>query len=213
MVVARSRITQAKLETGARVVRLSGPTSDAAIVDALRAGHSAGAAALFDRYHDHVRRVLVHVLGPDSDLADLAQEVFVAAIASIGRLENPDALRAWLGSIAVFTARARIRQRRRWRILELVPHERLPEREQMRASPEVDEAVRATYRVLERMGKDDRIAFALRFIDGMELSQIAEHCRVSLSTIKRRLTKATERFERLARREASLHEWLDGGGS
>jgi RNA polymerase sigma-70 factor (ECF subfamily) len=179
------------------------------VVAALREGRAAGASALFDLHHAHVRRVLVRVLGSDADLADLVQEVFLNAIASIGGLDNPDALRAWLGSIAVFTARARIRQRSRWRILELVSHEQLPDREQAQAPPEIDEAVRATYRVLERMGDDDRVAFALRFIDGMELTELATHCRVSLSTIKRRLARASARFEKLARHEPSLLEWLE----
>jgi RNA polymerase sigma-70 factor (ECF subfamily) len=192
-------------------VRLRGPETDAAIVQALRAGHPAGAAALFDRYHEHVRRVLVHVMGPDPDLGDLVQEVFVAAMDSIGGLDRAESLRGWLGSIAVFTARARMRQRRRSRILQFLPQEEMPEPAREPNEPEIDEAVRATYRVLERLPVDERIVFALRFVDGMELADIAASFQTSVSTIKRRLAKARSRFEKLARREPSLVEWLEGG--
>jgi RNA polymerase sigma-70 factor (ECF subfamily) len=192
-----------------RVARLRAPDSDAVIVKALRARHSAGAAGLFDRYHAHVRRVLLHVLGPDQELADLVQEVFLTAIDSIDKLDDPDSLRGWLGGIAVFTARARMRRRTRWRILELWPSDELPEVEGVSPEPEMDQALRATYRVLERLPADERIAFALRFIDAMELTDVARTCGVSLSTIKRLLGKAQDRFQKLARREPSLVEWLE----
>jgi RNA polymerase sigma-70 factor (ECF subfamily) len=193
-----------------RVARLKTPDSDAVIVKALRARHSVGAAGLFDRYHLHVRRVLLHVLGPDPELSDLVQEVFAHAIASVFHLEDPSSLRGWLGSIAVFTARARMRRRSRWRFLELLPNHDLPEVEHCAAPPEIDEAFRAAYRVLERLPVDERIAFALRFIDGMDLAEIANSCGTSRSTAKRRVGKARARFEKLALREPSLVEWLEG---
>jgi RNA polymerase sigma-70 factor (ECF subfamily) len=194
-----------------RVARLPPPDSDLAIVKALRGRHSAGAAGLFDRYHVHVRRVLLHVLGPDPELSDLVQEVFVTAIDSIAKLDEPSSLRGWLGGIAVFTARARMRRRTRWRILEFRPSEDLPEVEQVSTPPEVDEALRATYRVLGKLPTEERIAFALRFIDGMELTEVAEASGVSLSTIKRTLARAQYRFQKLAEREPSLGDWLRRG--
>lgn len=196
-----------------RVVRLPATMTDASIVRAVASGEPAGAAALFDRYHVHVQRVLVHVLGPDSELSDLVQEVFLTAMRSIAKVTDPSSLRAWLGTIAVFTARACVRRRARFRIFQFLPNDELPEVEHEPVPYEVDEALRATYRVLERMPVDERIAFALRFIDGMDLGEVATACEVSLSTIKRRLAKAEERFARLAAREPSLVDWLEGDGS
>jgi RNA polymerase sigma-70 factor (ECF subfamily) len=181
--------------------------SDPVIVRAVAARQPAGAAALFDRYHGHVRRVLLHVLGPDTELADLVQEVFLVAMNSMDRLTEPTSLRGWLGSIAVFTARARMRQRTRWRIFQLFPTDELPEVEHETAPPEVDEALRATYRVLLRMPEEERTLFAHRFIDGMELSEMARAAEVSLSTIKRRLLRAEARFSAIAEREPSLEDW------
>jgi RNA polymerase sigma-70 factor (ECF subfamily) len=159
--------------------------------------------------HDaHVRRVLLHVLGPDAELEDLVQEVFVVAMGSLERLADPRALRGWLGSIAVFTARARVRKRARARLCQLMPEGELPEVEQEPLAPEVDEALRATTRVLDRMPQDDRLLFVRRFVEGMELAEIAKVDEVSLSTIKRRLSRAAARFSSLASREPSLEEWL-----
>ena len=74
------------------------------------------------------------------------------------------------------------------------------------------EALRATYAVLEKLPADERIAFALRFVEGLELTQVAEACAVSLATIKRRLAKAEARFLALAGRQPALEPWLSGGG-
>lgn len=190
------------------VTRLPLLGSDVAIVAAIRAQQASGGAALYDRYQTHVRRVLLRVLGPDLDLDDLVQDVFIAAIDSIHRLETPDALRSWLASIAVFTARAEIRRRTRSRWFPLFSSDDMPEVEAPISTPEVDEALRATYRVLGKLSTDERIAFALRYIDGMELVEMASACRVSLSTVKRRLWRAQKKFTTIARTYPELGDWL-----
>ena len=187
--------------------------SDRAIVAAMRAGNPAGGAALYDRHRGHVRRVLVRVMGPDTELDDLMQDVFIAAVDSIERLDDPEALKAWLARIAVFTARGEIRRRTRRRWLSLMPPEDLPETPVSGAEAETLEAARATYRVLSKLPADERIAFALRFVDGMELIEVADACQVSLATIKRRLSRAQQRFASMASRYEELAEWCAGRGS
>lgn len=154
--------------------------------------------------------MLVRVLGPDPEIPDLLQDVMVSALGSIHRLGDPRALRAWLTQIAVFTARVRIRRRTRWRFMRFVAPEELPERGVEPHDALATETLRATYRVLERMGSDERIAFALRFIDGMELTEVAQASRVSLATVKRRLNRAHTQFQELAKSEPALAEWLGG---
>lgn len=191
-----------------RVVRL--PDSDASVARAIRSGDPAGAVQLFDRYYGHVRRVLLHVLGPDAELTDLVQEVFISAMSSIERLREPAALKSWIGAIAVHTARRRLRDRKRSRLFLLFPSDALPEKMDTRvAEPEVGEAARAVYRVLDSLSTEDRLVFALRFIDSREIAEIAVVCESSASTVKRRLARATQRFARLARREESLAEYLE----
>jgi RNA polymerase sigma-70 factor (ECF subfamily) len=187
--------------------------SDRAVVAALRAGQSSGGAALYDRHHAYVRRVLTRVLGPDAELHDLVQDVFVLAIDGIDRLEDPDALRSWLAGISVHRARAEIRRKTRSRWFPLFAREDLPELEAPISTPEVDEAVRATYGILSKLSTDERIAFALRFIEGMELVEVAEACQISLATTKRRLARARSKFENSARTYPELASWLARGDS
>jgi RNA polymerase sigma-70 factor, ECF subfamily len=195
---------------GGNVRHLPIPDTDAALVEALRAGRPGASAALFDRYGVHVRRVLVRVLGADREIADLMHEVFVQVLESVHRLEDVRAFKGWITSVAVFTARGRIRRRSRWRLMRLMSPAELEEVESPSATPEMAEAVRCTYKVLAQLPADDRIAFALRFIDGMELTEVAGACRVSLATIKRRLSRAQQQFFTEAQKYPELAPWLQG---
>lgn len=177
----------------------------------LQAREEGALAVLFERYGAHVQRVLVRTLGVDAELADLVQEVFLQVLQSVHKVEDADRLQAWITSVAVFTARGwiRARQRRRWLSFFEMPSHAEP------AAPHADdatrEAARSTYRVLDRLSADLRLPFALRYIDGMELTEVAAACEVSLATIKRRLAKAEALFVRLAQREPALQPWLEGG--
>jgi RNA polymerase sigma-70 factor (ECF subfamily) len=193
------------------VIRLGLFESEQALVAAIRAGEPTGGAALYDLHHDYVRRVLMRVIGPDGHLEDLIQDVFVAAIEGIERLEDPQALRSWIAGIAVNVARAELRKRTRTAWLRFLPGSWLPELEAVVSSPELDEAVRAAYRVLGHLQVEERIAFALRFIEGMELSEVASSCQTSLATTKRRLHSARKKFENMASTYPELAPWLQGG--
>jgi RNA polymerase sigma-70 factor (ECF subfamily) len=184
---------------------------DAALVDAFRRGDPGARAAFYDRYADHVHRVLYRLLGFDRDLADLHHDVFVRALGSLPRLSDPSALKGWLTMIAVHVAHSAITRRRRKSWLWFLPGDELPEVDAATASGEVLDALRATYAVLDTLPVDERIAFALRFIDGMELTEVAAACDTSLATIKRRLARASDRFAAEARKHPVLESWLEGG--
>jgi RNA polymerase sigma-70 factor (ECF subfamily) len=185
---------------------------DTALVEGLRAGHPGAVAAFYDRFAPHVHRVLARVLGADRELSDVHHDVFVRALGSAKDISEPAALKAWITQVAVFTARTCIQKRsRRW-WLRLLPPDEVPEQEAPPTpSGEVNEALQATYQVLDKLPADERIAFALRFVDGMELTEVAQGCGVSLATIKRRLARAEDRFLAMARRQPALKDWLEGG--
>lgn len=174
----------------------------------LREGSPTAGRDLVDAYGGYVRKVLMRMLGPDRDLDDLAQDVFVLALESLHKLENPHALRGWLAQIAVFRARRCLRGRKQWRILRFFAPEEMPPGRASTPDFEASEALRAAYRLLASLHVDERIAFALRFVEGMELAEVAAACRVSLATAKRRLARAEARFVELARHEPALAEWL-----
>jgi len=186
-------------------------TDDAWLLRALHEGDPQAPALLFRRFSAHVERIVTRIFGADADVSELVNETFFRGIERIRRVADPRALRAWLTSIAVLVARERFRHRRRRRWLRLPGHGQLPEVEAPNASVEVVDAVRRVYRVLETMPAAERIAFAFRFIEGMELAEVASACGVSLATVKRVLSRAEDRFVALGRRDPVLRERLEGG--
>jgi RNA polymerase sigma-70 factor (ECF subfamily) len=191
-----------------RLLRLPLPESDAALVAAVRAGRDEAREEVVRRCAPDVERILYRVLGPDPDLEDLCHEVFVAAFVALEQLREPQALRSWLVSIAVRKARKLIARRKRWSFIRSVAPSELPEPEAATTSAEVSDALRSTYRILGQLPVDDRIAFALRQVDGMELTAVAEATDVSLATAKRRILRARQRFVQLARKNEVLAPWV-----
>ncbi len=187
---------------------------DTALVAGLRAGEAWARAALFDRYALHVERILRRVLGHDrnTDFSDLIHDAFVQALASIDGLRDAEALLAWMQTIAARTAYRAIRARRVRRWLCFWEPEELPEVLVDGIEPDVLEAHRHTYLILDALPSSERVTFALRHIDGMELAKVAAVLDVSLATAKRRLARAEQRFARAAERDPVLRPWLEEGG-
>jgi len=187
---------------------------DGALLAGVRAGNPLAMAALYDRYVGDVRRILLHTLGPRLDLADLIQDVFVGVLTSVRSVREAGALRGWLFQVTVRTARKHLRSStRRWWLrlwpegdeLELQPAAMLEET--------ASEAVQATFRILSGMVAEDRLVFSLRYVSGLELSEMAEACDMSLSTLKRRLWRAEKRFFTEARSDETLQHWARGDES
>jgi RNA polymerase sigma-70 factor (ECF subfamily) len=193
------------------LIALPIPEGDEALVAALRAGHPLARAALFDRHAQRVRRVLLRVLGPDQELPDLVHDVFITALTTLGRLDDPRAVGSFVTGIAIRHARALIRKRARRRILRFVAPEELHDEPGPSGGEQHHDAVRALYRVLAAMPADERIVFALRFADGMELGEVAVACGVSRATVCRRLARAERRFAERARGSVELRPYLEEG--
>ena len=143
------------------------------------------------------------------------QETYTLALASIDALKDGSALKPWLFGIATRTARKvlRTRSRRRW-LRYFIDDEDEARHEPLAVGPDAEavQTLRAVYSILDRLSVDDRIAFSLRFIEGLELEELAETCGVSLATTKRRLRRAQDRFLLAAKRNAMLLERLEQGG-
>jgi RNA polymerase sigma-70 factor (ECF subfamily) len=186
-------------------------TDNAALVAALIRGDAAAWVELVDRFGPDVERLVAGALGVDSDLADIVQDVFVRVMERVHQLRDPGALKSWIASVAVFAARGHIRRRRRWRWIRFLAPADIPDVPAATSNPESHALVSSTYRLLDTLPENERLAFSLRFIAEMELTEVASACGVSLATIKRRLSRAEEHFLEGARLDPSLSERIERG--
>ena len=140
----------------------------------------------------------------------LANNVLWVAWQRLSDLPEDTRFGAFLGGVCVNVARNRLRsrRRRRWLVFSDVGADAEP----AAADPsDAREALRATYAVLATMDLDLRICFALRYIDGCELTEVARLTEVSLATIKRRLVKADAAFLKSAQMHGVLSSWVAAG--
>lgn len=187
---------------------------DGALVAGIRAGNGLAMATLYDRYVADVRRVLMHTLGPRLDLADLVQDVFVNVLTSVHTLREPEALRGWLFQVTVHTARKHLRSRsRRWWLSLWPQGDEIDTQPAAMLEESASDAVQATFGILAKMPAEDRLIFSLRYVTGLGPTEMAEACEMSLSTLKRRLARAEQRFYAEARHHAALRELVEEGGA
>jgi RNA polymerase sigma-70 factor (ECF subfamily) len=193
------------------VTPLTFARGDDDLIDALRAGHPGAAAVFYDRYAGSVHRTLQSVLGRDAEIPDLLQDVFIRAIDRISELEHLDQVRSWLTTIAVFTARAHIRRQTRRKWLFLFSPDQTKQNHLEPPSSDARRALRETYKTLDTLPANERIAFVLRIIEGMTLPEAAEAAGTSLATFKRRLSRAEKKFLDRVRERPLLQQWLQEG--
>lgn len=190
--------------THAKVIELR-VSDESALVGSARAGDRRAFEVLFSRELPNVVRLLSRLVGHDAEIPDLSNEVMVLGWKRVR--SGTEALRfgAFLSGVCVYVARNHLRskRRRRWLVFgEPEADAPVADRQEPR------EALAATYAVLNTLDADARLAFALRFIDGRELTEVAQVMGVSLATAKRRLREAEEAFVKKARAQPALEAWV-----
>jgi RNA polymerase sigma-70 factor (ECF subfamily) len=202
-------MTAPSQRASANVLHLSRVPSLAA---RLHGGVPGAAAELFDRHAAAVERAVQGVLGFDAEVDDVVQDAFVAALRGIaGFRGDSSSLGAWVRGIAVRLALKKLRWRRTWRWLGRRGSDEL----HSLIAPtdtETQAALVRVYAVLERLPSLERAAFGLRFVEGLQLTEVAEALGISLATTKRRLLDARARFERIAASDSLLREWIEPEG-
>lgn len=185
-------------ELRASTVSGSGPT-DAALVVAARARESWAQEALFARHAGRLLGLAQRMLGSRDEADDLLQDAFVRALSRLHTLENPQAFAAWVTTIVVHGAQKRLRRRRLLVRLGIRTQEpRDPDLTiSPNAPPEVALQLRAVYATIRELPAEERIALVLRRVEGLELTEIAAHMKLSLATVKRRLASAEKHFKDL----------------
>lgn len=180
---------------------------DAELVRLVSEQQPAAVAELFDRFAGLVRGTLARTLGNSIDIDDLTQDTFITVVRRMHTLRDTSALRSFVVSVAVRTARNELRKRAIRRFVGLEDAVNLPVVGPRDAA--LVEGIRHVYEALDQMSADARLAFVLRHIEGYELGETATACGCSLATIKRRLARAEARFEAIARNDPALRGFLD----
>lgn len=182
--------------------------SDAALALQLQAGTPGAARAVWERYSPLVRRILSRALGPERDVEDSLQEVFLCLFNKAPELRNPAALRAFIVSIAIRTLRHEIRRRKLRSWLRLDGNSAAQDLRSVNPDPDAREALTRFYALLDRLNTRDRSVFVLHVIEGMDVETVASALQVSVPTIRRCFARAREKIALLAGRDPMLVDYV-----
>jgi RNA polymerase sigma-70 factor (ECF subfamily) len=158
-------------------------------------GQRTAQADFYQRYRSEVARTVHKVLGPNADLEDVVQDVFVEVFRSIDRFKGDSKITTWLYRVCVNVALQKIRRHRRRPEGHAAPegdgpvHSETPLRELERK-----ESSRIVYEILETLAPKKRVVFILHEIAGLEAKEISEIVGANVLTVRTRLHYARKEF-------------------
>jgi RNA polymerase sigma-70 factor, ECF subfamily len=178
---------------------------DEVLVQAARAGDRQACQAIWKKYAALVQRLVWRFFGPGPDHPDVCQEAFLRVFKRLKELREPAALPGFIMGITLGVARNEARRRRIRAIVGLSsPEEEWPASTQPGEQNEARESLRALYRLLGQLGAEDRSLFTARFVEKMEMSDVASVHGISLSTAKRRVARLVLRINLRMKSEPAL---------
>lgn len=182
-------------ELGERQRRVQEP-EDAVLVGRALDGDRWAEEALYRRHVDAVAAMAARLLGRRAEAEDVVQDTFVVVLEQLGDLREPRQFRSWLLKVAVHQAHRRFRRRRLRKALGLdrqIDDTRLAVLAKSGNDPEVVSELARLDAALARLPAQPRIAWMLRYVEGMRLAEVASACGCSLATAKRRIARADAR--------------------
>jgi len=184
-------------------------TSDADLARALVAREPWAIAETWHRFSPMVLVMAERCLGSKSDAEDIAQEVFYRVFRKAKTLRDPTCLRSFIYSFAIRTLRTELR-RRRLRSWLLFEPEVPAELGTSTLNVESRDHLRRFHALLDRLTPRDRLVFILRRMESMTMEETARHLDISVSTVKRSMTQASNRLSRWIEADPGLAGLLDG---
>ena len=191
------------------------PAADTPLVELVKQARDGNRWAfdqLIDRYQGDIHRMIYYRIRARMDAEDLTQDVFIRAFRSISRLREPDRFRSWLFRIAVNRVNDYLRKKRVRSIFKSSDEspDIQPEATQVQEQPEALEQVlkedfwRQVGRIAKKLSKMEREVFMLRFLDNLNINEIAQTLKKSESTVKTHLYRALAKFKK----EKALRQFL-----
>jgi len=155
-------------------------------------------AVLYRAHERTVMRWAARLGGPDIDVEDVVQDVFLVAKRRLASFEGPGSVKTWLFRTTekIVLAARRKGRLRRWlsRSSEAAAAAMGAPRPTPGEALERDREVRDVYRVLDRLPERQRRVLVLFELEGMSTQEIADLVGARVATVRVWLFRARARF-------------------
>jgi RNA polymerase sigma-70 factor, ECF subfamily len=153
-------------------------------------GDEAAFGTLVSEHHAAMARVVFVICGDPDTTRDAVQNAWSIAWRRLNTLRDPMQVRPWLIAIAANEARQGIRRQQRHRVVDLsdaMDHN-------VGGDPADTIDLVDLRRALAHLTPEDRSLLALRFVAGLDSSEIARHSGLSASGVRSRLARLIARL-------------------
>jgi RNA polymerase sigma-70 factor (ECF subfamily) len=162
----------------------------AAMIDHAVAGDETAFARLVTEHHTTMARVAFVICGDPELTKDILQTSWSIAWRQLHRLRDPDRIRSWLVAIAANEARRAGRRGRKRPVTDL---SRFLDQH---VGDDPADAISSIdlQRALAKLPLDDRRLLSLRYVAGLDSTEIARQLGLSASGVRSRLSRAIARL-------------------
>ncbi len=171
-------------------------TAEQALVERFRQGDDSAFDGIVQRHTADVAALANRLLGWPQDVDDVVQDVFLAAFTGLRKFRGDCGLRTWLFTITVNMCRRRQR-RQVFRIRTVAIDEGSPDlyaeenAERAAMDSEIFARVRRAVRALPPKYRE---VVVLRYLQGLETSEMCELLGITANAIQVRLTRAKQQL-------------------
>lgn len=176
-------------------LRVVPPSGQGQVLDFRKAGAPESAADipledLYKRFAPYVAAIASRILGRESEVDDVVQDVFMAALNGLKKRDQLLQAKSWFATVTVRSSMRKLRVRSLWNVFDLAEPPQYERLSDPSAGPEERRMVAEVYRALDRVSAKERVAWVLRYVQGESLEDTAVLCGCSLATAKRRIAAA-----------------------
>jgi RNA polymerase sigma-70 factor, ECF subfamily len=183
-------------------------TPDAELIEQILSGRRELYAELVGRYQEMLYRFALGMVRDPDQAADLVQDTFVKAFASLHSCRDRENFRAWIFRILRNRCTDHLRTPAR-RSVSLEAHEKsLFARDEADAFLEQREVRAAVDRALLTLPETQREAFLLKHVENLSYEEMAEVLETGVSSLKMRVMRAREAL-REALRQAGISDFRE----
>jgi len=171
------------------------PAHEQLLVCRAQEGDEAAFRVLITAYERRLLFFIRRLVNDEHRAFDLLQEVWLTVFRKIRQLRAPSAFRVWIYQIAHDRAVSQVRRERREEsVLEAAASD-----DAVMAVDEFAQVDRAELvrKCLDRLPEEQKTLLTLRFLEDLDLNELAETVRVPVGTIKSRLHTAKQTMRRL----------------
>lgn len=155
------------------------------IIDKLRQGDPAAFNVFVTRYRDEVFRICYRILLNADDADDIAQEVFIEVMRSVGQFRGDSSITTWLYRIATNKALNLLKRRSRFSIWSALEEKASQHPDSALASDfiEFSETELALRAALDQLSPDQRVALTLHRYEDLSYQEIAETMQITVNAV------------------------------